>query len=85
MRQRLADTELYKGRNETIEASKQYMGKEKNMKFVLIGVVFFGLAILLYDSHYSRLKVICYYIGIAFLVLGVINVMVGDFSLIFGH
>ncbi len=55
------------------------------MKFVLIGVVFFGLAILLYDSHYSRLKVICYYIGIAFLVLGVINVMVGDFSLIFGH
>ena len=48
---------------------------------ILIAVMSWNL--FLYTAR--RLKVICYYIGIAFLVLGVINVMVGDFSLIFGH
>lgn len=55
------------------------------MKFALLGVLFLGLAILCYDKHCDRLKVICYYTAIVFLVLGAINVMVGDFRLIFGH
>ncbi len=85
MRQRPADTKLYEGRDETIDSLKYYVEKGRNMKFALLGVLFLGLAILCYDKHCDRLKVICYYIAIVFLVLGAINVMVGDFRLIFGH
>ena len=40
------------------------------MRFALIGILF-------YDKHFDRLKVICYYIAIVFLVLAAIEVMVG--------
>ena len=55
------------------------------MRFELIGILFLGLAILFYDKHFDRLKVICYYIAIVFLVLAAIEVMVGDLRLVFGH
>lgn len=45
------------------------------MRFALIGILFLGLAILFYDKHFDRLKVICYYIAIVFLVLAAIEVM----------
>ena len=36
------------------------------MRFALIGILFLGLAILFYDKHFDRLKVLCYYIAIVF-------------------
>ena len=45
------------------------------MMYALIGILFFGLAILFYDKHFDRLKVLCYYIAIVFLVLAAIEVM----------
>lgn len=48
------------------------------MRFALIGILF-------YDKHFDRLKVLCYYIAIVFLVLAAIEVMVGDLRLVFGH
>lgn len=55
------------------------------MRFALIGILFLGFAILFYDKHCDRLKVLCYYIAIVFLVLAAIEVMVGDLRLVFGH
>lgn len=55
------------------------------MRIALIGILFLELAILFYDKHFDRLKVICYYIAIVFLVLAAIEVMVGDLRLVFGH
>lgn len=55
------------------------------MMYALIGILFLGLAIFFYDEHFNRLKVICYYIAIVFLVLAAIEVMVGDLRLVFGH
>lgn len=45
----------------------------------------FRIGDLFYDKHFDRLKVICYYIAIVFLVLAAIEVMVGDLRLVFGH
>lgn len=55
------------------------------MMYALVGILFLGLAIFFYDKHFDRLKVICYYIAIVFLVLAAIQVMVGDLRLVFGH
>ena len=55
------------------------------MMYAFVGILFLGLAIFFYDKHFDRLKVICYYIAIVFLVLAAIEVMVGDLRLVFGH
>ena len=43
------------------------------MMYAFVGILFLGLAIFFYDKHFDRLKVICYYIAIVFLVLAAIE------------